>query len=223
MDTAASRTLPLDPESPSLLLKWKDEYAGWFHGEPSAFVHDIEGSVVEITEGDQAIAGRFVVYYLDIAGALTAHYPLFDVMDALQVTTDYWSALLESDGRLRPELERLVGDPPFDLNLLILDRLELLPAYRGRGLGLRVLCEMIRRFSPGAGIVAMQPFPLQFQNRRGEVETDPWRRSLKLPGGVKRSALQTLRRHYAKLGFVRVPKTDLMIRSTEWPLPSLKD
>src|SRR5687768_5970786 len=40
-------------------------------------------------------------------------------------------------------------------NLLILDRVEILPKYRGGGVGLLVLTALIERFGAGAGVVGM--------------------------------------------------------------------
>ena len=58
----------------------------------------------------------------------------------------------------------VVGHEVSDYNLLILDRLEIIiPQYRGKKLGLTILHHMIERFSAGASIVAMKPFPLQFE------------------------------------------------------------
>lgn len=48
------------------------------------------------------------------------------------------------------------GGEIWNFNLLILDRVEILPKYRGGGIGLLVLTSLIERFSAGAGVVGMK-------------------------------------------------------------------
>lgn len=63
-------------------------------------------------------------------------------------TADYIEPLFVP-GRLefRPEVVELLDEDPIGLNVLILDRLEILPRFRRKGLSKRILSEMIRHFS----------------------------------------------------------------------------
>lgn len=80
----------------------------------------------------------------------------------------------------------VLGDDIWNFNLLILDRVELLPRYRGNSSGLIVLRSLIERFGAGAGVVGMKPFPLQFEPKASN--DSKWRRRLKLeefPSDIK--------------------------------------
>ncbi|MDY6895926.1 MAG: GNAT family N-acetyltransferase, partial [Thermotogota bacterium] len=55
------------------------------------------------------------------------------------------------------------------LDLLIIDKLELLPEYRGKGLGEKIISHIIKRFLGGAGLVAIKPLSSKFDD---PAETD---------------------------------------------------
>jgi len=109
--------------------------------------------------------------------------------------------------------------------VLILDRLEILPKFRGKCAGLAVMAEMIRRFSPGAALVAIKPFPLQFEPAPSSDDEKKWRRDLglaELPEG-KRIATKKLFDYYSRLGFLRLGRTPFMVRGSGRPLPSFRE
>ena len=77
---------------------------------------------------------------------------------------EYYEPIFDSNGYdFNDNLLETVDDEVTGQNLLIIDRLEILPRYRGKKLSLLILNHMINRFSSGAAIIAMKPFPLQFE------------------------------------------------------------
>lgn len=106
---------------------------------------------------------------------------------------------------------------------MILDRVEILPKYRGGGIGLLVLTSLIERFGAGAGVVGMKPFPLQLEPKQSR-DSSAWVKRLRL-GDLPRDAkvaTEKLKRYYEKLGFVRMRSTPFMFRSMSWALPSVE-
>lgn len=193
--------------------------------EPSHFLHRHDGHVTlyEGEGGDDAIEiGRYRAYYVDAEGALNAGVPLHDVLDAMQATCDYLE-LYDLETGSFSEAAKKAGDADwlFEPNLLILDRLEILPRYRGRGYGLQALVGMMHWFQSGAGLVAMKPFPLQSEAsiRRPGDPPDP----LELDKFPRHhiAARTKLRRYYSQLGFKLVTKTDFMVRRVDRALPKL--
>lgn len=92
------------------------------------------------------------------------------------------------------------------LDFLIVNRVEVLPALRGRRFGLLSVSRLIDLFGENCGLVVMKPFPLQFTNY-----LDPaWR----APDGVEDpptafiAARQKLRRHWARVGFKNLEGMD---------------
>jgi hypothetical protein len=82
-------------------------------------------------------------------------------------------------------------------NMLLLDRLEILPPFRGQELGLRSTAAAITRFELGCRLVAARPLPHPQADDSGK------------PAG--RTAKTRLRRYYAGAGFVPLARSDLMI------------
>jgi hypothetical protein len=86
---------------------------------------------------------------------------LFDIFDAhSDSTAEYDNSLFDPEkADFSDNLRQLLKDEIFGLSLLIIDRLELLPGYRGQNLGLIIMRRLIERFSTSAGVVAIKPFP----------------------------------------------------------------
>jgi GNAT superfamily N-acetyltransferase len=197
---------------PSLLLEDDD---------PSAFLYTIGGRLVR----GRGLVGRFRIYYADLDAALNARCAADEVLDTYAQTFEFAPIILNRDGSLYSRrLETLLGNGLMPGNVLILDRLEIRPQYRGRGLGLAVILRLIERFSAGTGLVALKAFPLQFEH---EALSKPnrWQGSMVLTAfsedeQASRAALQ---QYYSRLGFAAMPRTEFMFRDSSARLPSLEE
>jgi GNAT superfamily N-acetyltransferase len=215
-------TLELDPRF--LWLKIDTAETPVVPEEPLSFVYEITGQVVTHDDDDrETILGKFLVFYVDADAVMAGKYcSYFEMMDGRSETVGYYEYLYGRNDGVSEELERLLGEEPINQNALILDRLEILPQYRGKKIAVFVLRRLIERFASSVGIVAMKPFPLQFE---ASPEEDDWRQSLKLdelPKNETRSVAK-LRWYYAALGFKRLPKTEYMFLSTAYVLPTLDE
>jgi len=76
---------------------------------------------------------------------------------------------------------------------------------------------MIARFSAGASIVAMKPFPLQFEPIR-DGDRKKWRDKMCLDqfSTDENIAKEKLHDYYHKLGFIHLSGTPMMVVSTAW-------
>lgn len=180
--------------------------------EPSRFLWEWTGRIelVDPESDDTTRIGDFIVRYIDADGAANAGEPLFDVFDSHSAVVNYYPALYQGDW-FRDGLAgfELSMDYGLSANLLILDRLLIYPAYRSRGVGLAALTALIRRFRLGAGLIAMKPFPLQFEYNPVNMGDDGF--GLKDFRGNIRTATAKLKRYYATLGFKSVRKTEFMV------------
>lgn len=194
--------------------------------EPEDFMYEVCGKILCGTEEDERgrIAGRFRVYYADFESAENHGVSAFEVLDTHQHTCEYAEAILGSNETpFSARLQKLLGAEIWNFNLLILDRIEILPKYRGGGIGLLVLTSLIERFGGGAGVVGMKPFPLQLEPKQSR-DFSAWTKRLRLedlPRDAK-MATEKLKQYYEKLGFVRMRSTPFMFRSMSWALPSVE-
>lgn len=194
--------------------------------EPSRFLFEYSGTIVQNDYSGQKVGeiGTFSAFVVDAMAAVSERESLLDVFDTKETTVNYFGDLYESDdGDFKPKVVNAAfdGDPWWNPNILILDRLIIYPEHRGRGLGLQVLRAMIHRLRTGVGLIAMKPYPLQFEARHLEApDSDESKRlgldKFSLP---QQKATAKLKKYYGKLGFKAVPRTEYMVRSPEIPLP----
>lgn len=190
------------------------------------FMHELCGEIVYDPLGDDKdpIAGRFRIYYVNFKLAEQCAINPFEILDLEHHTNEYAHVILDSNkAPFSSRLEKLLGDEIWDFNLLILDRIEILPAYRGHGIGLLTLISLIQRFGEGAGVVGIKPFPLQFEPKQNRSSSE-WAKSLRLEEltSERKKAKEKLKLYYGKLGFVEMKSTPFMFFNTAWALPSVE-
>jgi GNAT superfamily N-acetyltransferase len=196
--------------------------------DPGDYIYSICGRIAKIDDDDNDIlAGKFRLYYVDIASAIdTGYMDVFDIFDAhSDSTTDYYDSLFDPDTvGFSENLQQLFNYEIFEPSVLIIDRLELLPGYRGKNLGLTIMRRLIQRFSAGAGVVAIKPFPLQFEQSIPAENKSGWHAEMQLSTfrETERDSIRKLRSHYSKLGFVEMKGTPHMFLSTTRRLPPIE-
>mgnify|MGYP003599078493 CR=1 FL=1 len=184
--------------------------------DPSDFFHESSGTVeLRCLETDiHFTIGEFSVIQVDLEGAWRSGMTVYEVMDITAPSFDLFQTLYKKSDYSRAAVKALGGYPTGSENILILDRLLVLPSFRGRGLGLDALRLMMRRFGLGAGIIALKAFPLQFEPDTAE--------DLRLGlTGFKCSyaaAQRKLISLYQQAGFASIGRTPYMLHSGETAL-----
>jgi GNAT superfamily N-acetyltransferase len=209
----------IDEQEPFIVMRWISESSVEDTGEPHDYIYEASGTLLDVAEEqDGRLAGKFRTYYVDVARAINEQMPIFDVFDTYGHTVDYHEAIF---GKNSPEysdrVTKLLGDAPFAFNVLILDRLELLPPYRKKGLGLNIMTHMMSRLGIGSGLIAIKPYPLQFEVKPSGNEEKGWREDLALTRFPKQKRIATKRLcdYYGKLGFRRLSSTPFMVKAFE--------
>jgi GNAT superfamily N-acetyltransferase len=136
--------------------------------------------------------------------AMNERVSLFDVMNCLDGDScDCFANPFNSETeQLKPEVERLIlGNRTTEWDIMFIERLELAPEYRGRGLGKEIALRAIQKLRENCGIITCVPVPLQFSGLDPKSER---------PRGL-RVAQQRVRAFWESVGFVRIPRSDYYI------------
>lgn len=196
--------------------------------EPSRFLRKSSGKVAfSDDQGIETEIGTFSTIFLDVQSALTEEDSVFDLFDSDSTTINYFEDLYDHGTlNFKPKVTKVAFSNDYSYwnpNLLILDRLTVDAEHQGHGVGLLALRALIHRFRAGAGLIAMKPYPLQFEASflDGKEVGAAARMGLDTFKMSQPKATAKLKKYYSRLGFKPVPRSDYMILSPEHPLPSV--
>jgi len=216
------------PVSPMLILESTQDSFISFTTEPELFVYDNKGTIkIMDEECNEITIGSYAIKTVDVVSARENDFSLFEVLDASTDTLEYCDLLGDDPYQFSEQLiNTLEGkfhyyiDPETNIeSLLILDKLAIDPNYRGNGYGLSAIDAIMRRFRIGADFIVMFPYPLQYIDYSNKDDPncqvtkleEKWSKPTKISTDVETDS-QKLQAYYARLGFVPVKGTKLMVR-----------
>lgn len=164
------------------------------------FLSEYTGTVVESETNNEV--GKVRAFFLNADGCERNDQDPVEALDSRSETAPYVPMLsIQDEGNFTPTVLRALGlrngDMVISLNMLIIDRVELLPSARGRGYGIQAMHLLLSHLTAGCVAAVIKPYPLQFEAKR------QWRPELELASfkSSKSEASARLRTHYSKLGF----------------------
>jgi hypothetical protein len=222
MDTTEERSAATDTQVEldysSLTLDLSMTYIRVCPDGPEAFSQDMEVTIFaeredppEESDETRVQIGHISATLIRLSDATAAGWDLYTALDAPSHSTSECLELLGDNGEYSAAVQDVLQDEVFwPENILLVERLEIQPEHRGHNAGLYAMRAFIDLLGAGCSVVACKPFPLQFE---GKV-TDENRKEF--------LAAQTkLRKYWGRVGFKRVPKTDLCVLSPLLRLPKL--
>ena len=198
------------------------EYLRPISGYVEFFIGEGHDSAHEEKRERRTIAGRFEASYINVDQSLVDGVKLYGLMDtySAEMPEVYETLFDPHTDILRKDVKVLLGDVTFR-NILVINRVEILPTYRGMGIGLAAIWNIIQRHSAGCGIVALKAFPLQFRSgsrsgRLGFLEERDWNKKMGYDPHIytMEFAHEKLIFHLMKLGFKRISETGVVAFST---------
>jgi hypothetical protein len=162
--------------------------------------------------------GSMTFTLVDVESALLDRQPIYDIFLTDSDLMGYFSRLykqLDERATFKFHFRQFAGG---NRNLLILNSLEMRPAFRRQKLGLIATVEIVRQFRSSVGVIAMVPAPLEIvesvPNIGSQVE-GPSRKELRL----RKQVTAKLKKYFSLVGFHSLSGTDLMVRGSQEPLP----
>jgi GNAT superfamily N-acetyltransferase len=167
-----------------------DEFLTWVHGEIRR----------ESDSAESRVIGRIHACLVDHARANEqAGFNLHDVLDQDLLAYQYAPGLMGSDLQLREDLGDEFG---FIERILILDRIEVLPEFRGKSLGRWATYRLLDTFATTGVLPVMMPHPLQFSPRHERGELDDI--ALERFSTNRAEAFTKLRSYWRRIGFEKI-------------------
>jgi len=121
---------------------------------------------------DWHLAGQIKWIHVDIETAIQKQVNIYDfcVQHGVNVSKIYSDLHKTSSGfiddtkkkYLKPSIAKILGQKTLKNNLAFIDRFEILPKYRGRGIGKMVYDIMLRQLWQDVKIIMLYSYPLQF-------------------------------------------------------------
>jgi GNAT superfamily N-acetyltransferase len=153
--------------------------------DPNDFVTAVQFKIHTEQEepyGSVQLVGQGKLSLIHFSLAMDAGFPLLHVMDATTSILSMSESLFswEEGGDPFDKLDaHFQGEPMFNRDVCFVERMEVLPAHRGRGIGRDVLEAIARRFYTSCGLVVLKAFPLQ-REARLPSEMDEWTEAMRL-------------------------------------------
>jgi len=188
--------------------------------EPERYLIEVNTEVYDYNDSDEEVViGKGRCFFADLEGAVDdlGDGPDY-ILDMEGATADYIEPLFVPGlPELRQDVVELLDEVPIGINILILDRIEILPRFRHKGLSGKINREMIRHFSAKTSLVALKAFPLQFEAKSPDNCPSEWEAAMKLEElpADQATATQKLMDLYSDLGFKDTGIGGVMVRIPE--------
>ena len=116
-------------------------------------------------------------------------------------------------------------DESFNSNILYLDRIEILPEYRGKGYGKLITKDILLRLNSSYGIAILKAFPLQLEvsHPNSSKQDSEWNTKMNFKQMEQDSniAKKQLYNFYKKMGFKRYKRSEYFYLNPAFPNPKL--
>lgn len=151
--------------------------------EPTDFINEVSLSVYRVDEekGSDQLIGKGFFSILHLNRALDHDYPLFDVFDGTAEIMNMAEVIfnLEEEDNYWSKLDDFYKfDMLTSYDICFIEQIELLPKYRGKGMGKWVIKNIMERFYGSCGLVILHAYPLQHEN--GNRYSSEWMSEMKL-------------------------------------------
>lgn len=180
------------------------------------FLTRFEGVILAQDENEQDCqVGYCKATQIRLDAALNAGYSYFDLFDVEGSLLEIAETLMEDLSDFSNDLyEKYVDHVPNITGLLIIDRVEILPQYRGNSYGLLTLKLILSHLAFGSECLAvLKAYPLQFENQ--DLKDSLSEESRKALGNFSCNldeGRQKLVKYYSKAGFELFNSDSVMVK-----------
>lgn len=160
-------------------------------------------------ENEKVKIGKFQAFKLFL---IEEKYSTFDIFDCRQEVRDFEEIFDFEENDFKSDIRDFYKDVVEGCNILILNRIEILPEFQGYGLSKSWMKQILLNFSTDCGLVVAKSFPLQLEN----IEDEERSRRIMSDWGKKMGYLEkdkdvvkmktSLMKYHKSMGFQTIPK-----------------
>lgn len=177
------------------------------------FITTIKGEVYEFDHNydKKEEIGKFTLKLILIGLALNNNFSVCDVFDTEEYTFRIGEHIYDFE---EEELDISIIDfydtAFFNPNICIITELEIVAAYRRKGIGKKVVKDICNRFEGSCGLFVVQAYPIQFERRSEDTTSPNWSEKMKLDTLEKdfEKSFYQLKAFYQKIGFDHIDGFD---------------
>jgi hypothetical protein len=196
--------------------------------DPNEYLYQINGKIYYTFEDNseedekEDLIGAFRLLYIDATSASDNDISLYDVYNCNGEAFEFFEGASNSeDGEFNNKITELLGEEInfWGNNVLIIDRIGILPKYRGHQLGIYILQKLIQRFYHRVSVVAIRPSPFNFSADHLKQSEVDWQSPVVNDDSQE---AKNLAHYYQKIGFKKLVDSAYMVLGTEKEFPKLK-
>ncbi len=192
----------------SIKLKYEFEsYFGPMAGE--RYIREFKVGIYaenEEKKETEKLIGKFLFKIVYIDEAENNGYDLFEIFDTYGYTFRLAEMFFDFDsGELKEDIQEFYNYDLIESNICILEKIEILPDYRGHKIAAKVIKDIIFHFGAECGLFIIQAYPLQFES--AGIEKSQWQTQLELNKFPvdEITAFNKLKNYYISIGFDKIP------------------
>lgn len=130
---------------------------------PERYVNIYNAEIlVEKPSGEKLKVGRLVFNIILVNQVMEHDYHLYDVFDCLQETMTFGEDFIDfKTNEFRQEILNETDVDIFLDNVCLITDFELLPGFRGKNIGAKIIKDLYNRFNGGVGLFVIKSVPFQ--------------------------------------------------------------
>lgn len=176
------------------------------------FCQEINGNLIARNyedETEQTIIGKLTGFKILLDEGVNNDWNAYDIFDAQRTIFSIAEIIydFETDS-WNKKIEKFYDNNIVENDLLILDRIEILPAYKGFGIGKRWIKDFYMNFSQEVSLFVLKAFPLQLEADAALGQNMEWREKMNYSNDEQneKKANAKLLNYYKSIGFQLIPK-----------------
>lgn len=152
---------------------------------PERYVNKYDAEIfVTKLSGENLKVGRLLFNIVLVNQATEHDYYLYDIFDSFQETMHFAEEFIDFDtSDFKQNILDEAEDDIFLENICLITELELLPGFRGKNIGSKIIKDLYNRFSEGVGLFVIKSVPFQSSMvtkiKSGYYEDDEFSKAMK--------------------------------------------